>query len=128
MSEKMFETAVRNKLRFPYKGEISVEDLWDLPVPSLDSIFKKLNVQAKQANEESLLDIKSKEDEVLDLKIEIIKYIVTTKLAEEKDRLNAKERKEKKQKLSAILYSKQEQELQNKSADELAAMIAELDD
>lgn len=128
MSEKMFETAVRNKLRFPYKGEISVEDLWDLPVPSLDSIFKKLNVQAKQANEESLLDIKSKEDEVLDLKIEIIKYIVTTKLAEEKARLNAKERKEKKQKLSAILYSKQEQELQNKSADELAAMIAELDD
>lgn len=128
MSEKMFETAVRNKLRFPYKGEISVEDLWDLPVPSLDSIFKKLNVQAKQANEESLLDIKSKEDEVLDLKIEIIKYIVTTKLAEEKARLNARERREKKQKLSAILYSKQEQELQNKSAEELAAMIAELDD
>lgn len=45
-AEKMFETAVRNKMRFPYKGQISVEDLWDLDVNALDGVFKTLNSQS----------------------------------------------------------------------------------
>ena len=59
----IFEVATRRKYRFPYKGNISVEDIWDLPVTALDSIFKALNVKAKQAQEESLLKSKTKEDE-----------------------------------------------------------------
>lgn len=129
MSKKnMFEIAVRNKLRFPYKGQISAEDLWDLSVQNLDLIFKTLNSEVKKAKEESLLSTRSKEEEILDLQIEIIKYIVNVKLEEENEQLKAKERKEKKQKIQSILYSKQEQELQNKSAEELQAMLEELED
>ena len=123
----MFEVAVRSKLRFPYKGMVSVEDLYDLSVTNLDTVFKSLNSQVKQAKEESLLDTKTKEDEVLDLQIEIVKYIVKVKLEEEAARLQAKEKKEKKQKLLSILSEKQENELQNKSVDEIQAMLAELD-
>lgn len=54
----LFEIAVREKYRFPYKGMISTEDLWDLSVTSLDSIFKTLNKERKNADEESLLDVK----------------------------------------------------------------------
>lgn len=39
----MFDVATRNKLRFPYEGQISVEDMWDLSLSALDSVFKTLN-------------------------------------------------------------------------------------
>ena len=80
-NEKMFEIATRSKFRFPYKGQISVEDMCDLSLPALDSVFKALNSQMRQVKEESLLSTKSKADEVLELQIEIVKYIVSVKLA-----------------------------------------------
>lgn len=126
MSEKMFEVAVRSKMRFPFKGLVSVEDLWDLSVENLDLIFKALNSLVKQVKEESLLNTKSKEDKELDTKIEIIKYIVGVKLEEDAARLKAREQKEKKQKIMEILASKQDADLQNKSIDELTSMLNEL--
>lgn len=122
----MFEYAVRNKLRFPYKGMISVEDLWDLNVRELDSIFKTLNAQVKKSQEESLLATKSKEDEVLTTQIDIVKHIVRIKQDEEAARLFAKERKEKQQKLMELINKKQDEDLNNKSIEELQAMLAEL--
>jgi hypothetical protein len=126
MSEKMFETATRSKFRFPFKGMVSVEDLWDLSPENLDSIFKTLNSQVKKAKEESLLVTKTKEDETLNTMIEIVKYIVNVKLAEENARLQAKEQREKKQKIMEILSAKQDADLQNKSVEELQAMLNEL--
>lgn len=125
-SRKMFEVATRSKFRFPFKGQVSVEDLWDLSVRDLDSIFKALNSQLKQAKEESLLETKTKQDEELDIKIEIIKYIVKTKLEEENVRLMAKEQREKKQKIMEIIANKQDADLQNKSIEELTSMLNDL--
>ena len=122
----MFEYATRNKLRFPYKGQISVEDLWDLSLSSLDAVFKGLNKQLKTAKEESLLETKSKEDEVLEIQIDIVKYIVAVKQTEAKVKLQAKENKEKKEKLLAILEDKENEEYKNMSADEIRKLIAEL--
>lgn len=123
----MFEIATREKYRFPYKGQIGVEDLWDLSVGELDKIYKALNREAKQINEESLLAAKSKEDKVLDNKINIIRHIVSVKLDEIANVKAAHERTEQKQKIMAILANKQDEELRGKSADELKAMLAELD-
>jgi hypothetical protein len=101
--ENMFEVATRSKMRFPFRGVISVEDLWDLSVQNLDAIFKGLNSELKQVQEESLLNTKTKEDKELDIKIEIVKYIVQVKLEEENLRLKAKVAKEQKQKIMEIL-------------------------
>lgn len=125
--EKMFETAIRNKFRLPYKGLISIEDLWDLTLEELDTIFKTLNAQINQVKEESLLAVKDKNDEVLEIKIAIIRYIVATKQAEAQAVETAKARREQKQKIMAILADKQNAELQNKSVAELEAMLAALD-
>lgn len=125
-SGKMFEVATRSKMRFSFKGQISVEDLWDLSARDLDSIFKALNSQLKQTKEESLLETRTKQDEELDTRIEIIKYIVKTKLEEENVRLLAKEQREKKQKIMEIIANKQDADLQNKSVEELTSMLNEL--
>lgn len=123
----IFEIATKNKFRFPYRGMISVEDMWDLSVNDLDSIFKALNSQLKKASEESLLGTKSKKDKDLETAIEIVKHIVNVKLEEENSRLRAKEQKEQKQKIMEILSAKQDESLQNKTIDELTAMLEELD-
>lgn len=123
----IFEVAVRSKFRFPFKGMISVEDLFDLNVRDLDAVFKVLNSQLKQVNEESLLDVKTKQDEELDTKIAIVKHIVKVKQEEESLRLKAKEQREKKQKIMEILASKQESNLKNMSEEELTKMLNELD-
>lgn len=123
----VFEVAVREKMRFQFKGVLSVEDLWDLSVRELDSVFKTLNSQLKQVKEESLLQVRTQQDQELDTKIEIIKYIVKVKQEEENSRLMAKEQKEKKQKLMAILSEKQDANLKNMSEDEIKKMLSELE-
>lgn len=124
--ENMFEYATRNKVRFPFKGQISVEDLWDLRTDDLDTVFKTLNRQVKQSEEESLLVTKTAEDTALDVQIAIVKHIFDIKMQEANARLLDKERKAQKQKIMAILANKQEQELQNKSVDELQKMLEEI--
>lgn len=123
----LFEVATRSQFRFPFRGSISVEDLWVLSVTNLDSIFKTLNSELKQTQEESLLNTKTKADKELDMKIEIVKHIVAVKVEEENVKLKAKEQKVQKQKIMELLATKQDESLQNKSEEELKAMLAELD-
>lgn len=123
----MFEYAARHKLRFSYKGMISVEDLWDLGVNQLDIIFKSLNAQRKTEGEESLLVSSTTKNKELEMKIDIVKHIVKTKLAEAENYKKAKETRERKQHLMAILADKEEAELHSKSAEELMKMIEELE-
>lgn len=126
--ENIFEYAVCNKLRFPYKGLITVEDLFDLSVRELDNIFKVLNKQAKQSDEVSLLDIKDNKDTNLEVQIEIIKYIVKLKL--EAQELKEKERikKEEKQKIMNIIAEKRDAELKDAPIEELYKRLKELDE
>ena len=127
MSKNMFEIATRTKMRFPFKGMVTVEDLWDLSVQNLDKVFKALNSQRKEAQEESLLSAKSSEDEVLDTQIEIVKYIVGVKLDEQAARLKAAENKEKKQKIMALMAKKDDEALENMSKEELQKLLDEIE-
>ena len=123
----LFELATRKKFRFPFKGTISVEDLWDLSVQNLDTVFKALNAEAKQVKEESLLTTKSTEDTILDAKIEIVKHIVKVKLEEAEQRTKAAANREQARRLQELIATKQDAELQGKSIEELQAMLSALD-
>lgn len=122
----MFETATRMKLRFPYsKGSISVEDLWDAPLPSLNTMFKTLNATLKSETEESLLDAKTKNPET-ELQVEIIRHVVAVRLAEQKEKEVAAEKATKRKFLMNILAEKQESALKNMSEEEIKNMLASL--
>lgn len=118
----LFVMATRRKFRFPFKGMVSVEDLWDLTVKNLDTIFKALKAEARQANEESLLTTKSAADAELDAKIEIIKYIVMVKQEEAANRERLAANREQMRRIDEIIAAKQDQALQDKSIEELLAL------
>ena len=126
--ENIFEFASRNKVRFPFKGMISVEDLWDLSLTNLDSIYKTLNKQVKQSEEESLLSTKASVDTELEVQIAIVKHIVSVKLAEKEAAEKASAKKAQKQKIMSIIATKQDEALQNSSIDDLKKMLDELGD
>lgn len=123
----LFEISTREKYRFPYKGQISVEDLWDVSATGLDGIFKALKAQAKKSDEEGLLSHKTSADTELDNKIEIVRYIFGVKMAEKAKREEAVKRKAEKEKLLEILSEKEDNALKNLSIDELRARIAAME-
>ena len=123
----IFEYAARNKLRFPYKGSITAEDLFDLSPEALDGIYKTLSRQVKVNQEESLLADKNEEDEQLGVKIEIIKFIVADKLAAIEKAKKTAATKMKAEKIRSILAKKQDAALEEMSAEELQKMLEELD-
>lgn len=121
----IFEMAARKKYRFPYKGTITTEDLWDLPLTALDGIYKTLNKKSKDEQEDSLLQTK-KADADLQNMIEIIRHIVAVKQQEAEERLKAKERREQKQRIMEIMADKQDEALKGKSLDELQKILDEM--
>ena len=125
-SQNIFELASRMKIRFAYRGMITVEDLWDLSVQELDRIFQKLNKALKESKEESLLSPQAKEDSELAIAVAIVRHIVEVKLAEAAIALAVVERKAKKQKILEILADKQDDSLRNMSQEDLTKMLEDL--
>lgn len=125
MNINIFELATREKYRFPYKGMISVEDLWDLDAAELDRVYKHLNKELKATDEESLIEIKSA-NVTLNTKIEIVKYIFEVKRAEEEQRTNQMNNARQRQHILEILAKKQDESLQNMSEEELLKKLEEL--
>lgn len=131
----LFEQATRLKLRFDSRvGQLSVEDLWDLPLTSptgnranLDSIAIALYKQARDAGETvSFVAPETRGNRELDLKFQIVKYIISVRVAERDAAKEAADRKEKKQRLLELIARKQDKELEEKSVDELRAMVEAL--
>ena len=122
----IFEAASKNKYRYPYKGMITTEDLWDLTQAQLDVIYKALNKGVSEAQVSSLMCKVTEVDAELLNKIEIVKYIFNAKEAEAEARKNDAAKHAKKQRILDILAQKQEDALNNMSEDELKKMLDEL--
>ena len=124
----MFEIATKKKFRFPFRGMISTEDLYDLSLTDLDAIYKTLNAQKKaKADEDSLLSTKTNEDIELNLKIDIVKHIVSVKLEEKAAKDAERAKRVQKQKIMSILAEKEDEALYGKSIEELQKMLGDLD-
>ena len=132
---EMFAFATRKKFRFDTcKGQVTVEDLWDLPLtatngrPNLDDIAKELYKKMKDENEISFVKPTSqvnKEFNIIKAKFDIVKYIIDVKLAEAEAAKKAKEIKARNQRILEIIAQKEDEALASKSKEELLAMLAE---
>lgn len=125
----MFDKASRLKLRFQTPaGQLSVEDLWDLPLSSatgkanLDNVAKELWQKLKQNDVPSFVARATGTDDVTQLKFDVVKHIIDIRLAESDQASAAKANKEKKQQILAIIAQKQNEALGAKSIDELTKL------
>lgn len=122
----IFEKAVREKTRFNFKGLISVEDLWNLPLESLDSIWCTLESDLEKLPKKSLLATSTKQRDEIEFKQEIIKHIVETKKSEKLANEQAKANATKKQMVLDIIEAKQNDDLKNMSVEELKKLAESL--
>lgn len=135
MVTNIFEYASRNKLRFASpRGEISTEQLWDVPLRSTDgfnlnAVAKAANEAVKAINEENFVETSRTATHVrAETALEVVKYIIDAKLADEAAAKKRTENRARREKLLTVLAEKQDGKLSEMSERELKKQIAELEE
>ena len=130
----LFMQATREKFRFQSnKGDLSVEQLWDMPLTSrtgfdLDTVAKAVNSDLKGANEESFVNTTNNPAvSRLQNKLEVVKAIIEIKLVEAEAAKKRAEKAAERQRLMEVLHSKKDQELQGLSVEEIERRLSQLD-
>ena len=128
-----FALATKNKLRFnTSKGQLNVEDLWDLPLtsdsgqPNLDDLARELHKLIKDGAEVSFVKKDNKHTkafEVSQLKFDLVKFIIDVKLEEAEAVKKTRAAREKNQRILELIAKKDDETLASKSRDELLAML-----
>lgn len=133
--EKMFEIATRKQFRFDTpQGKLMVEDLWDLPLvttkqnrANLDDVARGLSAEVKaQESNESFVYVSKTKDNSAEVKFEIVKYIISVKLAEQNAEKEKIANKQQKEKLLEAIAQKESENLKSMSLDELRDMASRL--
>jgi hypothetical protein len=122
----VFKEASRIKLRVNTpQGLLSVEQLWDLSLNKLSTIIKNLKKSMKEYDDDELsfLDETKVVDREKQLIFDVLKEIYVTKKTESDEQRNAASIKEHNEKILRLIHSKQEEELTNKSVEELQALL-----
>lgn len=134
-TQNIFEYATRNKLRFAsIRGELSAEQLWDVPLRAkddfnLNNVAKAANKALKDISEDSFVETKKTPEHTRrEIALEVVKYVIEVKVAEEKAAETRAARKLEKQKLMEILAEKQAGKLSELTEKELQKRIAALED
>lgn len=129
----IFEQASKDKLRFQtVKGNLTVEQLWDLPLDkgevNLYQLATELLVDTQNKPEQALSFFKktTSKNELAQLKFDIVKHIVTTKVAEIEDKTNEAVKQSEIAELDKLIAAKEAEAKAGLSLDELKAMKAKL--
>ena len=124
----MWIECLKNKYRFEFKGLISAEDLFDLKLEDLETIQKGLKKEEADLQGDSLLETKDNPKQLeVEAKINIVKEIFNMKQAEIEANKRALANKAQKAKILAIIENKQDQELSEKSIEELKEIYDNLE-
>lgn len=122
----MFEKATRLKLRFKVaNGLISVEDLWDLNLNTLDVLARGINKEL-QESEVSFIGKRSDKEDKLKLQFDVVKRVIDVKLEEREQAKELRDRVQRKQQLLNVLADKQEESLRNMSKEDILKELESL--
>lgn len=132
-AEDLFILATRKAYRFPsVRGDLTIEQLWDLPLLArnnfdLDSVARAVNFGLRALGEESFVEKADTQKTDASAKLEVVKFIIATKQAEEKASVMRAERALERRKILDAIATKEERELSSASKDDLLKQLEELD-
>ncbi len=124
---KLYERALRSKYRFQTdRGYVNVEQLWDLNLEQLDVIAQQVAGDLEKSSTKSFIKKKTTVSEELSNKLEILKHLISTKLAEASEAEEREVRRQKVARIEEIIRQKKDEDLAGKSVEELTATLDEL--
>ena len=121
-----FKHAIKKKFKYPFNGQISTEDLFDLSLKQLDTVYTSLNAELEKTKKSSLLAGSTEETtkrKMLEDKLEIVKEIFEDKQKENAEKLDAAKEKERKQTILRIIEEKENDNLKNMSVEDLKKLL-----
>ncbi len=129
----IFKQATKLKLRFSsVRGDLTVEDLWDLPLTSksnlsLDGVGKPIQKVLRESDEDSLVDVPTtSKNELNSLRLAIIKEIISVKQEENLIKQNQAAIESQKALLKQALASKKVDEINSLSVEEIEKRLASM--
>ncbi len=131
-SINIFERAARAKIRFQSSvGLITTEDLFSLPLisktgkPNLDDVAKAVDKEIRNSSEtKSFVNPEeSSDNEIANLKMEIVKHVIATRMEERDKAAGEEKRRAEKQQILRIIDEKENEELKGKSLEELREIV-----
>lgn len=119
----IYAKALKQKIRFQYKGLLSIEDLFDLTFEELDTLYKQLGEKLKTLAGDSLLAEENPEIKELKLKLALVKDVFEIKDTDRKILEDKLAQSEKKQQILSVINDKKNAALYDKSIEELEDML-----
>lgn len=130
--ENIFAEGTRKKVRFSHpSGDLSIERLWELKINRAEDknylykletdLTEEFEAFGKSVRREIL--VKNKQKQLVELKLNIVTYIIDTLLKEEEEAAERLNNKEHNQGLLELIADKRKEELKGKSIEELEAML-----
>lgn len=129
MSFEIADQIARGKIRFSTsQGLLTYEDLFEKPLTSankvsLDGIAKDIFKQLKESEEVSFVSPTTSANSELQLKLELVKHVISIKMAENAAAATARQNAARRQQLAELKERKENDNLANLSVEELQAMI-----
>lgn len=118
-----FQLVTRAKARFKTaKGELTVEQLWDLSLAELDKLCVKLKRETKK-EAETFLQVETKEDELTKAMFDVALEILKFRVAENETARVAQENKAHNEKILSILAKKKDLALEGMTEEQLLAQL-----
>lgn len=128
----LFAQALKNKVRFQTeKGLLTVEDLFDLSLNSLNVIYQRLSKSKKELSGDALFESedlsKRREEKRLEDAMAIVKTVFEIRQKEIQEKESRQAKALEKRRLLEALAEKREEGIKQLDEDEILARLAELE-
>lgn len=121
----LFAEAAKEKYRYPYKGLITTEQLWDLNETELNKVYIALS-QSRNPDGGLIVSADTEKDNELGRKMDIVKFIYDHKKKEEEEKKRAASNSIRRRELEDAIAAKRRDAVSKMSEEDLIAELEKL--